>query len=95
MIIHSTYDDLRMTNLFTGAEAYYLKDSIINNNLDPDNLDSNTDGFNVSSSQDKIKAWKDIWSAGQGVGLIKKIESVESIVEKLESEFLQGAEHGN
>ena len=90
MIINSTYDDLRMTNLFTGAQAYYLKDSIINNNLDPDNLDTNKDGFNVSASQDKIKAWKDIWSAGQGVGLIKNIESVESIVEELESEFLQG-----
>ena len=90
MIINSTYEDLRMTNLFTGAQAYYLKDSILKNNLDPDNLDSNTDGFNVSASQDKIKAWKDIWSAGQGVGLIKNIESVESIVEKLESEFLQG-----
>ena len=90
MITNSTYDDLRMTNLFTGAQAYYLKDSIINNNLDPDNLDSNTEGFNVSSSQDKIKAWKDIWSAGQGVGLIKNIESVESIVKELESEFLQG-----
>ena len=90
MIINSTYDDLRMTNLFTGAQAYYLKDSIINNNLDPDNLDSNTEGFNVSGSQDKIKAWKDIWSAGQGVGLIKNIESVESIVKELESEFLQG-----
>ena len=90
MIINSTYDDLRMTNLFTGAQAYYLKDSIINNNLDPDNLHSNTEGFNVSASQDKIKAWKDIWSAGQGVGLIKNIESVESIVKELESEFLQG-----
>ena len=90
MIINSTYDDLRMTNLFTGAQAYYLKDSIINNNLDPDNLDTNKDGFNVSASQDKIKAWKDIWSAGQGVGLIKNIESVESIVKKLESEFLKG-----
>ena len=90
MIINSTYDDLRMTNLFTGAQAYYLKDSIINNNLDPDNLDSNTEGFNVSASQDKIKAWKDIWSAGQSVGLIKNIESVESIVEELESEFLRG-----
>ena len=90
MIINSTYDDLRMTNLFTGAQAYYLKDSIINNNLDPDNLDSNTEGFNVSASQDKIKAWKDIWSAGQGVGLIKNIESVESIVKELESEFLLG-----
>ena len=87
MIINSTYDDLRMTNLFTGADAYYLKDSIINNKLDPDNLESNTSGFNVSASQDKIKAWKDIWSAGQGVGLIKNIESVESIVDKLESEF--------
>jgi nitronate monooxygenase len=82
MIINSTYDDLRMTNLFTGAQAYYLKDSIIKNNLDPDNLDSNTDGFNVSASQDKIKAWKDIWSAGQGVGLIKNIESVESYSRK-------------
>ena len=90
MIINSTYEDLRMTNLFTGAQAYYLKDSILKNNLDPDNLDSNTNGFNVSASQDKIKAWKDIWSAGEGVGLIKNIESVESIVKKLESEVLQG-----
>tara|TARA_B000000475_G_C15598074_1_gene283573 strand:- start:183 stop:512 length:330 start_codon:yes stop_codon:yes gene_type:complete len=90
MIINSNYEDLRMTNLFTGAEAYYLKDSILKNNLDPDNLESNLDGFNVSGSQDKIKAWKDIWSAGQGVGLIKKIESVESIVAELESEFAQG-----
>jgi len=95
MIINSTYDDLIMTNLFTGADAYYLKDSIINNKLDPDNLESNTSGFNVSASQDKIKAWKDIWSAGQGVGLIKNIESVESIVDKLESEFVKGVGHGN
>tara|TARA_Y100001935_G_scaffold31852_1_gene25152 strand:+ start:1730 stop:2632 length:903 start_codon:yes stop_codon:yes gene_type:complete len=90
MLINSNYEDLRLTNLFTGADAYYLKDSIIKNNLDPDNLESNHDGFNVSGSQEKIKAWKNIWSAGQGVGLIKKIESVESIVEELEAEFLNG-----
>ena len=90
MVINSNYNDLRMTNFFTGAQAYYLKDSIIKNNFDPDNLESNPDGFNVSSSQDKIKAWKDIWSAGQGVGFIKKIESVESIVKELEAEFLEG-----
>ena len=90
MVIQSNYNDLRMTNLFTGAQAYYMKDSIIKNNLDPDNLDSNLGGFNVSASQDKIRAWKDIWSAGQGVGLIKKIESVESIVKELETEFFKG-----
>ena len=90
MLINSNYEDLRLTNLFTGADAYYLKESIIRNNLDPDNLESNHDGFNVSGSQEKIKAWKNIWSAGQGVGLIKKIESVESIVKELEAEFLDG-----
>jgi len=90
MLINSNYEDLRLTNLFTGADAYYLKESIIRNNLDPDNLESNHDGFNVSGSQEKIKAWKNIWSAGQGVGLIKKIESVESIVKELEAEFLGG-----
>ncbi len=90
MLINSNYEDLRLTNLFTGADAYYLKDSIIKNNLDPDNLESNHEGFNVSGSQEKIKAWKNIWSAGQGVGLIKRIESVESIVEELETEFLDG-----
>ena len=82
MVIQSNYNDLRMTNLFTGAQAYYMKDSIIKNNLDPDNLDSNLDGFNVSASQDKIRAWKDIWSAGQGVGLIKKIELLLTILKK-------------
>jgi nitronate monooxygenase len=90
MLINANYEDLRLTNLFTGADAYYLKDSIIKNNLDPDNLESNHEGFNVSGSQEKIKAWKNIWSAGQGVGLIKRIESVESIVEELETEFLDG-----
>ncbi len=89
MVINSNYSDLRMTNLFTGAQAYYMKDSIIRNNLDPDNLESNLAGFNVSASQEKISAWKDIWSAGQGVGLIKRVESVESIVAELEAEFLQ------
>ena len=87
MIINSTYDDLRMTNLFTGAQAYYLKDSIINNGLDPDNLETNDKGFNVSGSQEKINAWKDIWSAGQGVGFSNQIESTEEITLKLEKEW--------
>ena len=87
MIINSTYDDLRMTNLFTGAQAYYLKDSIINNGLDPDNLESNDKGFNISGSQDKINAWKDIWSAGQGVGFSTKIQTTNEIALELEDEY--------
>ena len=87
MVINSKSTDLRLTNLFTGANAYYLKDSIINNNLDPDNLETNDKGFNISGSQDKISAWKDIWSAGQGVGFSEKIESLEEITLALEDEW--------
>lgn len=87
MVSKSDSTDLRLTNLFTGADAYYLKDSIINNGLDPDNLDSNESGFNISGSQDKINAWKDIWSAGQGVGFSSKIQSVKEITLELEDEY--------
>ena len=88
MVTNATSTDLRLTNLFTGANAYYLKDSIINNGLDPDNLETNEKGFNISGSQEKINAWKDIWSAGQGVGFSNKIESTEDIALKLEKEWI-------
>ena len=87
MVTRSLSTDLRLTNLFTGANAYYLKDSIIKNGLDPDNLETNEKGFNISGSQDKISAWKDIWSAGQGVGFSEKIESLEEITLALEDEW--------
>ncbi len=94
MITTSESTDLRLTNLFTGANAYYLKDSIINNGLDPDNLETNDKGFNISGSQDKINAWKDIWSAGQGVGFSNKIQTIEEITSELEEEFQEiGAEN--
>ena len=87
MVTYSESTDLRLTNLFTGADAYYLKDSIIKNGLDPDNLETNDAGFNISGSQDKISAWKDIWSAGQGVGFSDKISTVDKITRKLINEY--------
>jgi len=87
MVTYSESTDLRLTNLFTGADAYYLKDSIIKNGLDPDNLETNDAGFNISGSQDKISAWKDIWSAGQGVGFSDKISTVDKITRKLMNEY--------
>ena len=71
----------------TSVTGYYLKDSIIKNGLDPDNLETNEKGFNISGSQDKINAWKDIWSAGQGVGFSKEIQSLEEIAIALEKEW--------
>jgi nitronate monooxygenase len=38
---------------------------------------------------DKAKAWKDIWGAGQGVGLMDDVPSVSELVERLRQEYAE------
>ena len=42
-----------------------------------------------SSGGSKTKAWKDIWGAGQGLGSIREITNVSSIVERFKTEYDQ------
>jgi nitronate monooxygenase len=86
MVVESRFEDLLMTNSFTGAHAYYLKPSIINAGLDPSNLPVKGK-MDLSGTETKVKAWKDVWSAGQGVGTIRSVEPVATIVDRLEQEY--------
>jgi nitronate monooxygenase len=43
--------------------------------------------MDLGDAQSQIKAWKDIWSAGQGVNHIHAVESVEAIVARYEAEY--------
>jgi nitronate monooxygenase len=86
MVVESEYSDLLLTNAFSGADAYYLRPSIVAAGLDPDNLIAK-DGMDLTGSKTKVKAWKDIWSAGQGIGAIHDIEPVAAIVDRLEAEY--------
>jgi nitronate monooxygenase len=45
-----------------------------------------------SGSEQKPRAWKDIWSAGQSVGSVTRVESTEQIVERLRSEYARALE---
>jgi nitronate monooxygenase len=38
-------------------------------------------------NQTDAKAWRDIWSAGQGVGQIKRVQTVAEIVADLRREY--------
>ncbi|MNE44534.1 hypothetical protein D3C80_1387660 [compost metagenome] len=38
---------------------------------------------------DEAKAWKTVWSAGQGVGAIDGLCSVEQLITRLDSEYRQ------
>ena len=88
-IIESTAADIVYTNLFTGVHGNYLKKSIVAAGLDPDNLpvaDKSQMNFGSGSSS-KAKAWRDIWGAGQGVGLMEDAPAVAEIVARLTAEY--------
>ncbi|MES2888849.1 MAG: nitronate monooxygenase family protein [Pseudomonadota bacterium] len=75
MVVDSNSDDIVYTNLFTGVPGNYLKGSIENSGLDPDNLpQSDPSAMNFAAAG--AKAWKDIWGAGQGVGAVDRVEPV-------------------
>jgi nitronate monooxygenase len=89
-IVDSNSNDIVYSNLFTGVHGNYLRPSIVASGLDPDNLpqsDPSKMDFG-SGGNTSMKAWKDIWGSGQGVGIIKSIMPVSAFVDQLESEYL-------
>ena len=89
MIVSSAAADIVYTPLFTGVHGSYMRASIENAGLDADNLDdshSKAMDFGSGGDSDK-KAWRDIWSAGQGVGSIDEVLSTHELVDRLELEF--------
>ena len=86
MVVDSDFSDLTLTSSFSGAHAYYLRPSIVAAGLDPDNLPKK-DGMDLTGSETKVKAWKDIWSAGQGVGTVHKVEPLADIVDQIATEY--------
>ncbi|MFL6718397.1 MAG: NAD(P)H-dependent flavin oxidoreductase [Burkholderiaceae bacterium] len=88
-IVESSAADIVYTNLFTGVHGNYLKKSIVTAGLDPDNLpqaDKTVMNFG-SGGGAKAKAWRDIWGAGQGVGLMDDVPTVAEVVERLSNEY--------
>jgi len=89
MIVASSGDDIVYSNLFTGVHGNYLRPSIERAGLDPDNLpqaDPSKMNFG-SGGNTEVKAWKDIWGCGQGIGAIKSIQSAGELVDQLAREY--------
>lgn len=87
MVVDSASRDIVCTNALTGAWANKLRPSLVRAGLDPDNLAPRTGGFDMSRGEEQTRAWKDVWSAGQGVGQVKAIEPVRRVVERLQAEY--------
>jgi len=87
-IVESSAADVVYTNLFTGVHGNYLKKSIVNAGLDPDALpESDKSKMSFGDGSSKAKAWRDIWGAGQGVGLMDDVPTTAEMVERLKREY--------
>jgi nitronate monooxygenase len=88
MVVDSSSADIVYTSLFTGVHGSYLKGSIRNAGLDPDDLpEGDSAAMDFAKANSDAKAWRDIWGAGQGVGNIDAILPARELVMRLEREY--------
>ena len=88
-IVEGRAEDIVGSSLFTGVFGNYLRPSIKAAGLDPDNLpqgDLKTMNFE-SSSETKVKPWRDIWGSGQGIAAVKAVTPVADLVARLTREY--------
>ncbi|NYT59898.1 nitronate monooxygenase [Alcaligenaceae bacterium] len=91
MLVNAQASDILYTPYFSGIPANYLKPSVVASGLDPNELHTlkpGTSDFGAKHS----KVWRDIWSAGQGVGSIDKVLPVANIVDDLKQAYLHALE---
>jgi nitronate monooxygenase len=89
MIVESSSDDVVYSSLFTGVKGNYLRGSVAAAGLDPDNMpeaDKTTMNFGSGGNMEK-KAWRDIWSAGQGVGNIHEVRPAREVIARMVEEY--------
>jgi nitronate monooxygenase len=89
-IVDSGAADIIYSDLFTGVHGNYLRSSIANAGLDPDNLDAgNLDTMKFGSGgSSKSKAWKDIWGSGQGIGAVDRVRPAAEFIDLLVEQYV-------
>lgn len=82
MLVDGDLTDLRFTERVAGVPANWLAPSMRRAGLDPDK----------GGLPDGVRPWRDIWSAGQGIGLIRDVPPVAEVVRRLRLEYARACE---
>lgn len=90
LLVSQKMADVVTTDRISGMTATFLRGSISRAGLDPDNLPPAT-GFLQPAIPGDVKAWRDVWSGGHGVGTIDDIPSVAELVDRLAAEYRTAA----
>jgi nitronate monooxygenase len=88
MTVDAAAADILYTPNISGVHANFLKPSLIATGLDPDALPAHGE-MNMSN---EARAWKTVWSAGQGVGSIHDIPPAAELCRRLAAEYATALE---
>ena len=86
MMIDSSAEDIVLSAALTGIPANWLKGSLIAAGHDPDGPKDKV-AIDLGRPEDGPKRWRDVWGAGHGVGEVRAVQPLGTIVDKLVSEY--------
>lgn len=86
MMLEAQSADIVYTDSISGLPASFIRQSLTNAGLDPTSLPRRLAPMKPNLP-DGLKAWKDIWSAGQGVGFIDEIRPVATVINALKADY--------
>ncbi|ONG54443.1 2-nitropropane dioxygenase [Pseudoroseomonas deserti] len=84
MVLEASAKDIVYTAAISGVKANFLRASIVAAGLDPDKLDEAAGG---NLSEHEKRPWKNIWSAGHGVGSIDDLPTAAALCARLIEEY--------
>lgn len=90
MILDAKAADVVYTPAVSGIPGNFLRASLAAAGKDPDNL-SPPGALNFGTQKDDVKAWRDLWAAGQGVGAIEDIPPVAELIQRLDRDYRSAA----
>jgi nitronate monooxygenase len=94
MIVASKSADIVYSSYFSGVSGNYLKGSVEKAGFDPANLpdgDLSTMDFG-KRDENEVKAWRDIWSAGQGTGGVDAVLPAAKLIRRMQDEYRRARE---
>jgi nitronate monooxygenase len=86
MLVRTDAEGIIGTNAITGVYGNFLAESLIAAGYDLKNLKPKDVNF-AGGPESAAKAWKHIWSAGQGVGSVAAVEPAAEIIARLRREY--------
>lgn len=88
MVVASAADDIVYSSTFTGVHGNYLRGSIEAHGFDPADLPESTSGPDpLNGGLGEVKAWRDVWGSGQGIGSVSSRTTVAETVDRLTAEY--------